>query len=480
MSNQELELTFEKGLVEAEEESTLGSGMVGELKNWVPEASGSLRVRVGWSNTGTGGDAPGTRRTVGMGYSALSTSRFVAAVRTVVDTEVGIFALDRDDLTGNWQQHDTITLADGAGKHVDFDTGLGNCFYTSPAFDHIRAWDGTGSGAEIAGSPAGSRSVCFHASHIWGAEGTDLIYSALGDGETWPGGDIQVGRDDGEPIEALVEVGDDLLIGKENTLWDLSGSGVNTFELHKLPGPCGVAPGRTLVNTPYGVVIIGREVVWLWDQGGPPKPISKAIELNYGMTGRYMSGTYIDGVCYIVDEGQNDYWAFSPETGNWWMESLDGSANAPTNVYSLSDTLLMGTDASTIASIAMYRRHPAQPGTRVKDFDDLSETFTVRTPELRLAGRNRRSTVMQLNLSLRQREGESFESGLEVTHIIDGARQPARPIAPQVSGTHRARISFGGSGFAHAFEITQTAPAGSTATFDIEGGTVEFQPSGLR
>lgn len=66
------ELTFEKGILEAQEASMVPLGFASVLENWQPEPQGNLRCRTGWKNTVTSG-APATRKTRGIGFLATQT-----------------------------------------------------------------------------------------------------------------------------------------------------------------------------------------------------------------------------------------------------------------------------------------------------------------------------------------------------------------------------------------------------------------------
>lgn len=59
-------LSFENGVLEAVEDSVIPDGFASLLENWVPEPTGGLRCRRGWSSLTTTG-APTTRRIRGMG-----------------------------------------------------------------------------------------------------------------------------------------------------------------------------------------------------------------------------------------------------------------------------------------------------------------------------------------------------------------------------------------------------------------------------
>lgn len=474
-----IDITWQEGLYEGLEASTLGQGYAQELENWVPESSGGLRARVGWSSASTT-SAPSTRRNCGLGYIASPTARILSAFTTTVDTEVQVYSIDKASIaSGSWTSRDTITVASGASSHVDFALGLGYAYYTSSAFGAVRRYSGSGSGAAVSGSPAGARTLAFHKSRIFaGGDSTNptrLWYSDINDGSTWGANNyIEVGKDDGEPIECLEVFQDQLLIGKENSLWVLTGAGSDTFALHYL-GSLGCAPGRTIVRTPYGAVIAGKTYVSMF-QGADPQPISEPIERSYGMTGSYMSAAYIDKTCYVLDATASKYWAYNLDTGKWWKESVEGTNRYPNNLMVQANTLYAGPNASTTVAL-FYRTLPST--TRSKDSnanaangtaDTMTQTFAARTPELWVGGASENSVIRNLDIRCRQRGGVAGQAPLTISPTIDGTATAPRYIEPRPSAqTFRERKDFGQDGYAADIRLTQTLTAGQAAVMDIEG-----------
>jgi hypothetical protein len=473
-----IDITWQEGLYEGLEASTLGQGYAQELENWVPESSGGLRARVGWSSASTT-SAPGTRRNCGLGYIASPTARILSAFTTTVDTEVQVYSIDKASIaSGSWTSRDTITVASGASSHVDFALGLGYAYYTSAAFGAVRRYSGSGSGAAVSGSPAGARTLAFHKSRIFaGGDSTNptrLWYSDINDGSTWGANNyIEVGKDDGEPIECLEVFQDQLLIGKENSLWVLTGAGSDTFALHYL-GSLGCAPGRTIVRTPYGAVIAGKTYVSMF-QGADPQPISEPIERSYGMTGSYMSAAYIDKTCYVLDAAASKYWAYNLDTGKWWKESVNGSNRYPNNLMVQANTLYAGPNASTTVAL-FYRTLPST--TRSKDSnanaangtaDTMTQIFNATTPELWIGGPDAPVTLRNLEMRVRQRGGNAGQTGITITPTVDNTTRDVRVVATERgAGTYKQRQDFGETGYSVQLNFAQTLLAGEAAVCDLE------------
>lgn len=502
-----LKLTFEKGVFESQEATALPSGFAVVLENWRPEPGGGVRIRQGWQNASTtSAPAAASRRTVGLGYSSYLDSDttppnalYYAAVRTTVDTHVKVFSIPKASLAGGtWTQVEDITVGSGAGQPMKFADGLGKLLYTSAGLGGIRKWDGTAAAA-IASTPQNQRALVFAFNRFFAAGGKDpsgtsyphrLWYSALSDDPTlavsWPTSNyVDVGRPDGEPIEDIAPFDGTLVCGKENSVWVVSGDSPDAFNPVELPGDAGVAPGNTVIPTPFGVVLVGKEQVWLYD-GAMPRYISEPIETSYGMTGTFMSAACIDGRLWITDNGQNVVWVCDLATGVWWKETLDNANESPAVFFAQGQNLLMGPVNGTIASIVQYRSFPAT-STRTKDADTHAETFKLTTPEYWLGGPERPATFRHLDLRIRQRGGNGAQTGLTITPSIrdgDGGLTAGAPITVTpiaAAGVFRVRKDLPGmTGYAISFAITQTVPSTQASVMDIEEAVLLFAQEGQR
>lgn len=465
-----LGLSFEHGLYEGEEASTLSPGFAQALENWVPEPTGGIRARVGWRRANSGG-APGTTKSTGLGYIASPQQRILQAVRSGA-SETTVYSINRGSLVaGSWASRDIVSTSDGSA-HTDFALGLGYAYYSNLGFGAIHRWDGTGASSAVADSPAGARTLAFHKSRIFAGQGTTLWYSEINDGGTWPAENfIQIGADDGEPIECLEVFSDQLLIGKENSTWLLTGAGADTFALHFLSS-LGAAPGRTIVRTPYGAVIAGKTYVSLFS-GSEPIPISEAVERSYGMTGSYMTAAYIDKTCYIVDAGAETYWAYDTDRKVWWHESIQ---EAPNNLMVVSNELFAGPKSSMVPMF--YRTIPAL--TRDKD-EGIAETFQATTPELWLGEASSATTLKHLFARYRQRGGNAGQTPVTITPTLDAVEYPPEDIETErVAGTYRVRKDFGATGFSISLDLSQELEASEAAVMDIEGIELHLLPGESR
>ena len=471
-------LVFSKGVDERWEASSLPEGAAALIENWIPEEIGGLRARVGWLNASLTGAPAAPRRARGIGYMGAPIARFVVPNRTVNGYD--FLHIPKATLAGGaWTALESVAVADPT-KFVSFATGLGNIFYTTNDFAAIRRWDGVGAPAAVAGSKPG-KFVYFHKNRLFSGGHPDypyrLWYSDLGDYTTWGANSyIDVGKDDGEGLETAVTFDNGLLMAKENTLWFLTGGGPDTFQLHPLDAG-GSAPGNTLVATPYGAVICGRESVWLW-KGGPPVPISKQIETSYGMTGAFLSAAYVDDYCKIVDEGTGVMFVVNLATGVWHVEKISSAAEAPAVLASQGQYELAGPRAAVNGSLLRYRTFPALA--RVRDAG-FAETFKVRTPEIWLGGAFGPGTLRHVHMKIRQRGGTAAEEGLVVTPIFDGVAADPETIAPRATPqVFRETLSLGTDAYSFQLEVQLVVGAAGAAVMDIEAIDIEYDQENPR
>ncbi len=146
------------------------------------------------------------------------------------------------------------------------------------------------------------RCLIHHANRFWGGgqdgSATKLIYSDVDALTNWDGSQfVEIGGDDGEPIEDVVEYLQGMIIGKENSLWYLTGESDDTFTLRALDGG-GAMAGRSLCVTPGGCAAVTRTNVWFYT--------SKVYDLTkdiagFGITGDFVTSAYADGKLFIQD-----------------------------------------------------------------------------------------------------------------------------------------------------------------------------------
>jgi hypothetical protein len=230
--------------------------------------------------------------------------------------------------------------------------------------------------------------------------------------------------------------------------------------------------------TPIGVIVAGRKQVALWN-GSSMENISKPIEQTYGLTGDWMSVARQDNVVYILDAGSGQIWCLDIETGSWRTETLGSGNDAPACLYNQDFRLLAAPkDATSVwGTLLAYREFPGTP--RAKDFDTLTEPFSMRTSDWAVAGPGLGLTPIQLHIRLRQRGGNPENTGLTLTPFYDGVAQDTETIDPTPdTGTLVYRATMPSlRGFLHTFgfALDQTLLSGENSLFDIEEVLLEAQ-----
>jgi len=290
-----------------------------------------------------------------------------------------------------------------------------------------------------------------------------------------------VGKDDGEAIEEIVTTELGLLIGKENSLWLLTGSGLGDFQLTQLADG-GAAPGRSMKRTPYGTLVAGKEFVYLV-QGGTVGTISESIEESYGMTGGWMSTSYRNGRCTVLDAGSGVSWVYDFRREIWQgTEFVETVEEQPVVLFDRGPHQLFGPRDPIINGLLGWRLTP--DGARVKDFDPLPETFEVWTPEMWLGGPEAKVTPRYLFLKLRQRiEDVTGDAELIITPVYDGITGDVIVVkALNEPGPFWLRRGIGQKRGISALQLKfkQELAADQEALFDIERGVVGYNVEEVR
>ena len=386
-----------------------------------------------------------------------------------------IWALDEQSATWRYLG-EVLAPAPTQQGIVSFASGADLLAALSPG-SSLYTWDGktwTDKGW-AAQWPAAAQCLTYHKSRFFAGVDTTLWFSQLLSIDYWfddvSGTDnsIPISALDGEQIETLQTHEDLLFIGKRNSIWMMSGSSAATFALRRMVGG-GCAPGRTLVPTPFGLVAIGRETVWLYT-GGPWREISENIRGSYGMTGAYMTGAYCSGSVYICDEGTGTIWVYNFDTGAWSTEERV-SDEGPKIVYAYADMLYAQPQDGTVNSIAMRRQMPT--GERRRD-ENSTQRMVATTGEMWVGNTVGPATIRQLSLRLRQNFGDSSDGPLIITPTVDGQQRTPFAIQPRNSPPQawRDRMSLGGTGYAVSFTFEQLLGATEEGGIEIEQAILE-------
>jgi hypothetical protein len=486
--NHEL-LTFESGLNEFVEASRLDPGFASNLRNWVPEPDGSLRCRVAWT-AALPLLAPATRRVKGLGYmpkhqAAITVPPSYDPAIMVANRDAGGYGIyhvikdDIDDVLASWTLLETVAPAGSPDydRFMAMAMGLGYFYYCTPDFAEVRRWDGITANAPagIANSKPGRALNVYRNRVFSGGDHTEpwkVYWTVAGDGTDWTGtgsGNMEVGKDDGEPVECITAFETGQLIGKSLSMHYLAGTTPANFQLITLDaGEC--APGRAIVATPYGALIAGREEIWLYRGGSSPTPISQAVNQHWGLQGDFVTVAYIDGKAYICDQGRDDYLVYDFTTQAWHVEDYNDTGGKPGVLFATGDHMLGGATDTAVRPFVNYRILP--DGSRGVD-SAVGETFIAKTPELWLGGPSSRVTTRHAWLRYRQRG--TGGAGMTVRHYVNGVVTSSKVIAPEAAaGVYRTRLDLAKAGvFNVAWEFEMDLDAGQ-ACFDLEEVEVAY------
>lgn len=503
-----IKVTFERGLNEYTEPSRLEMGFSTVLKNWVPEPDGSLRQRVGWKKLANG-MSPATKKVRGIGYNPKHDHMGDPAPAVLIANaeQVGgnpgytFYHAMWDALDDPLESWTSLESVGGASwdndRFVPMTMAGGRLLYCTEDMSLIRAWNGVAGTVATIGNSRTGRTMCYYKNRVFtggGAETVDpadipenvntfstqpwrLWFSGLvpanitGTGH-WdttdldnPAGFIEVGKDDGQNIEFIVPFDQGILIGKTDSLYYLVGTSPATFQL--IPLDAGeTAPGRSIVVSPYGAVILGRSEAFIF-KGNIPEPIDTPVADSYGMTGEYLSGAYIDGAVHIVDANRDLSCVYDLENDTWRTEVV---GVAPGVNFSYQGRMITCPWNSNMTEMGFYRDIP--DGERGKDQGYALSTQAT-TPEMWLGGVTSPATVRHCYVRYRVRRSstgtQDTAQPLVVKLYKNGTLHVTQNIVvPSAEGVYRERLDLKGTMYSTKFDFSFTGLATDRQSVDIE------------
>jgi hypothetical protein len=128
--------------------------------------------------------------------------------------------------------------------------------------------------------------VCAHRDRLWAAGGDipegQLWCSSYDDETEWSGAGtsavFNIGYQDGDPIVALVSLGNDLIIYKNNSIWAMVGDNAQNWSEQKRIDNSGCSAAKSVVNViGMGHIFIGSDNMYLYD-GTTLTPIGNNIK----------------------------------------------------------------------------------------------------------------------------------------------------------------------------------------------------------
>lgn len=323
-------------------------------------------------------------------------------------TTYKIYRILRDQITsGTWELIDSVTDATSNDVWVSFSQGAGKLVWTASSLTAPRAIDLGNLLSTNIGALAGKqgRASVYHKDRMFIGGSTSapmrLYFSGIAAPTNFTTATdfIDVGGDDGEAINDLISVEGLLLVCKNNRLYLISGSGIESFFVNELPGGSATS-GRPAIRTPYGTIVAGPEDVWVV-QGGGVDPMSRPLGAGYEPQGN-VSTAYAQDSVLISDALTGQQFRVNLVTGAWSKEVVND--NPAHIVFSLKSRMYYGTNGSTTQLGG--KRQLSDGRTYDKTADETA--YRASTGKTALAGPNMRYTPRYLYLQLRsQSELES-------------------------------------------------------------------------
>lgn len=467
-------LTFDRGLNEFDQRTQLQQGDAVTLQNyeWLP--NGGLTPRPKLRAAGAASSPSGDPSLVGRGVFG---SWYPSGIRVLVaaGTDGTDFALYETDLAtpDGFTTYNTIET----GLAVDpafvdlpvaFAVGNSKLLYTNPGFPdgRVRSWDGA-TVVDLDTDDMAGRSLTYHLNRFWtggsAADPTLLRFTEIGDEAEWNVDEnfIPVGQDDGEAICDSTVWDRGLVIGKAHSLWFLSGLDLDSFALSPIDNRIGVADGRTLVPSRYGVFMVGFDGnVSLWD-GGAVARITERHRIETPPPLGYMSAAYVADKLLIHAQGSTRVDVFDPAEGRWRVEEYEVAA--PQDMIAFDDRFLV---ASTIDGARMLsQREEIGPfllgSARSPGGDAGVETeYIAETGELYPGGVYSKALLRHAYIRLRQFTGQTDGAGFTVTPVVDGVAidADAKDWTPeQDAGVYTKRFDFGNDRNGYSFGVRISA-----------------------
>ena len=300
-----------------------------DLQNVVFTTSGSFKTRDGFDNIASSVGAAVI--TTGIKYYApTSGSRYLVAVFSddkirKMDYAVG-GGLDGtwDDITGvlsfNATANNLASFAVGQDILL-IEDGINT---TAPY-----SWAGTGNAAALSGSPPNATVIAFHKNMAFAAGSSTnpsvLYFSDVGNVENWTtglSGNVSIETNDGTRIRALVPGFDALYIFKDHSIWRLTGSDKDTFEVQRMIPDVGVL-------SPNAISLIGNEMFFVSDQGD--------VYIYDGATSLRIISTKIDGSLEDINFSRIPYSSTVIFNSDLWF-SYANSSSSTNNTVLVYDT----------------------------------------------------------------------------------------------------------------------------------------------
>ena len=483
-------ITFERGVNVFDRPSVLADGELQVLQNFEWTPNGGLVPRPAWKAAGSGGAPTGSPASGARAGRGLFTNWYESGVRKLVvatkdaGNAFSFYKTATADPT-SFASYSAIETAVAvasaqAGDPVGFAIGNNKLVYTNPGFPtgRLRKYDGATVTAIPTDNIAG-RFVVYHLNRFWTGGSltnpTYLRFSEIGDETLWNTEEnfIPVGQDDGEPPESCVIWDRGLVIGKQHSLWFLSGRDLNSFNLSPIHPSIGCTRGvNALVPTEFGVFIVGLDgQVYLWD-GADVKQVTRKIEMA---TGGYVSAAFVQGKLIVLHTGvATTLWVWDQEGRRWRSEVTQDSTNAPRDLAVYDDHYLLATASGATGRVLSVRgeRGPFVAGSGYRDpahDAGVGEDYIATTKEVWPQGSGMgKSTLRQFYIRYYQ-WASGTNPKLTVTPVVEGVDGTPKTVGGKAAaGTYVERLDFASEGRGIALRFSSSPTNSQNPTYSIE------------
>lgn len=256
---------------------------------------------------------------------------------------------------GAWKNTQMTVVVDGVWKRYDggsvwtnIQTGLSTSAYCSfcnfqgnlsgihllmaNGVDPVKKYDGT-TVNNLANAPSGIQFIDAHDNRVYGATGNTIYYSGLRKPEDWTtlndAGSIVVESANGETIVGIRAGLQHLLVFKNNSMYELYGTGPSNFRLIQVSDEIGIVNHRASVTLNGVVYFLHSKGFYRYTGGSQPdktfsEPIQEIIKNASSLSDYSVVGTdgrfiYVSFYCpgYTGETNQNILMQYNPEKNVW-------------------------------------------------------------------------------------------------------------------------------------------------------------------
>ncbi len=306
------------GLNDAFSPIAIGDNEASDLQNVILSTYGSFKTRDGFDKLNSVTLGASVTCTGLKYYSPISGSKYLIGIfdnDKIYKMDYGVSGPDGtwDDITGVLSfvigQNNLATFVIGQDTLI-IEDGLNT---TAPY-----KWTGSGNAAALGGSPPNATLVAFHKNMAFAAGNntnpSTLYYSDVGNIENWTtglSGNLSIETNDGSIIRAIMPGFDALYIWKDYSIWRLTGTDKDTFQLQRMVSGTGCRSPTAISRVGNDFYFTdGQGNVYLYDGAIKLKLISVKVQ------GTIDSANFARWIYAVTEQFNNDYYISFSNTGS--------------------------------------------------------------------------------------------------------------------------------------------------------------------